>query len=252
MPGKCGDVGYTILEGCFPKDIVETVARAFAPIWDGHLDIIRTDPNRGPMRHYIPLPFDVPFYQSAIHANPDVIAIVKAILGEDMELVRYATDTPIKGSVYQEWHGDVGVLFPEEPDYIPPPAIITVNFSFVDVNQDNGPIEVGDGTHRLPFEVARERIDRGEIPYQPLCLKVGDALIRDPRCVHRGTPNTTDTPRSAAALVYQRRWYQKRAHHQGRVARHLYDRLSEVEQQLLKGIVEPPSVTSLLRADSQS
>ena len=82
------DVGYTILEGCFPKEIVETVARAFAPIWDGHQDIIRTDPNRGPMRHFIPLPFDVPFYQSAIHANPDVIAIVKTTMGEDTLLVR--------------------------------------------------------------------------------------------------------------------------------------------------------------------
>ena len=234
------DVGYTILEGCFPKEIVETVARAFAPIWDGHQDIIRTDPNRGSMRHFIPLPFHVPFYQSAIHANSDVIAIVKTVLGEDMLLVRYGTDTPTRGSVYQDWHGDVDVLFPEDPDPIPPPAVITVNFSFVDVNQENGPIEVADGTHRLPFEVARERIERGEIPYQPLCMNVGDALIRDPRCVHRGTPNRTETPRTVAAIAFQRRWYRIHAHHQGRVPRRLHDKLPGVEQQLLKGIVEPP------------
>lgn len=233
------DVGYTILEGCLPKDIVETVARAFAPIYDGHRDIIRTNPNRGPMRHYIALPFDVPFYQSAIHANRDVIAIVKAILGEDVRLTRYATDTPSRGSVYQEWHGDVDVLFPEEPDYVPPPAVITVNFPLVDVNVENGPLEVADGTHRLPFQATRDQIERGEISYKPLCMKVGDVLIRDPRCVHRGTPNNSDTPRQVAAFVYQRRWYRIQAHHR-RFPSHLYDKLSQEEQKLLEGIVEPP------------
>ncbi len=231
------EVGYTILSGCFPIDIVETMARAFAPIWDGHQDIIRTSPNRGPMRHYIPLPFEVPFYQSAIHANPDIIAIVKAILGEDMEIVQYATDTPAKGSDYQEWHGDVGVLFPEKPDYIPPPAILCVNFSFVDIDRENGPLEVADGTQGLPFDIARERVEKGEIPHRPLFLKVGDALLRDPRCVHRGTPNTTNTPRPVAVFDYVRRWYRRRD--RGRVSRQLYEKLTEVEQNLLKRIVEP-------------
>lgn len=231
------EVGYTILEGCLPKDIIETIVRAFAPVYDGHLDIIRTDPNRGPMRHYIPLPFEVPFYQSAIHANSDVIAIVMAILGEDMESVEYATDTPAKGSNYQEWHSDVGVLFPEEPDNIPPPAILCMNFSFVDMDRENGPFEVADGTHRLPFEIARERVEKGEIPHRPLYLNVGDALIRDPRCIHRGTPNRTNTPRPVAVIDYSRRWY--RRSHRGHISRQLYENLSEVEQNLLKRIVSP-------------
>lgn len=232
--------GYTILEGSIPKDIVEAVNQAFSPIWDAHQDAIRTDPNRGPMRHYIPLPYDVPFYDSAIHANPDLIAIVKTILGEDAQLTRYATDTPARGSVHQDWHGDVDVLFPEEPEYVPPPAVITVNFPLVDVNEENGPLEVADGTHRLPIQTAREQIERGEISGKPLCMKVGDILIRDPRCVHRGTPNNTDTPRPVAAVVFQRKWYRIHPHHR-RFPLHLYGRLSEEEQQLLQGIVEPRS-----------
>ena len=35
----------------------------------------------------------------------------------------------------------------------------------------------------------------------------GDLLIRHPWALHRGTPNTTDTPRALITLRYVRRWY---------------------------------------------
>ena len=38
-------------------------------------------------------------------------------------------------------------------------------------------------------------------------LKAGDVLITDPRTLHRGTPNGTDTPRPFAVIVYNRYWY---------------------------------------------
>ena len=38
-------------------------------------------------------------------------------------------------------------------------------------------------------------------------LKVGDVLITDPRTLHRGTPNMTDTPRPFAVIGYHRDWY---------------------------------------------
>ena len=46
-------IGYTVLEQHLPLDAVAAVAAAFAPVYEDHLDEIRTAPNRGPMRHYI-------------------------------------------------------------------------------------------------------------------------------------------------------------------------------------------------------
>ena len=233
-------IGYTVLEQHIPVDAVATIARAFEPVYEDHLDEIRTNPNRGPMRHYIQLPFESPFYQSGIHGDGDIIAIVRRLIGNDAEMVQYATDTPAKGSVYQEWHGDVPSLFPEEPEHVPPPAIITANFSMVDVHEENGPFEVADGTHLLPRPEALERIEQGEVPLRKLLLKVGDVLIRDPRCVHRGTPNTTDTPRPVAVFAFERAWYRliSLSYHNP-VRRDFYETLSELEQQVMKRIVEP-------------
>jgi hypothetical protein len=38
-------------------------------------------------------------------------------------------------------------------------------------------------------------------------LEIGDVLIRNPWAVHRGTPNTTDTPRALVTIRYVRHWY---------------------------------------------
>ena len=232
--------GYTHLKAHFSKDLIETIAQAFQSIYEASLDTIRTDPNRGPMRHYLQLPFARPFYHSLIHADPVVIAMVKCLLGEDAELVQYATDTPAKGSVFQDWHSDVRPLFPDDPDCCPPPAVLTVNLPLVDIGPDNGPLEISDKTHLIPIEMALPQIESGEISHQALFMNVGDVLIRDPRCVHRGTPNQTDTPRPVAVIVFERSWCCYISRRQDNtMSRSLYNSLSDVEQKLLQRNVEP-------------
>ena len=83
-------IGYTILEDVVPKDAVAAMAAAFEPLYQSNLDTIRRDPNRGPMRHYIVLPFTEPFYQSTFNGHPDIFAIVRAILGEDVYCTQFA------------------------------------------------------------------------------------------------------------------------------------------------------------------
>ncbi len=227
--------GYTVLKEHFPMGDIETVADAFQPLYEEHLDEIRNNPNRGPMRHYITLPMERPFFQSSILGNAEVIAIVRAVLGETIYMGSYATDTPAKGSEYQDWHNDIGYLFPEEPDCVHPPAVIAVNFSFVDVTPENGPFEVIEGTQHLAVEKAVEELESGARSFERLMLKVGDVLIRDPRCVHRGSPNTTDTPRPVAVISFERHWSNVIfPGHGGSISRELYDSLSETEQSVLK------------------
>lgn len=42
---------------------------------------------------------------------------------------------------------------------------------------------------------------------RPVPLEIGDVLIRHPWALHRGTPNSTDTPRALVSVRYVRRWY---------------------------------------------
>lgn len=234
------DMGYTILRDQIPTHVVEELAAAFKPIYADHLDETRENPNRGPMRHYIELPFAEPFYRSEIHADPDILAIVKSILGDDVQLIQYATDTPARGSEHQDWHCDLQSVFPQYPDTWHPPLVLAVNFAFVDVIDDNGPFEVADGTHLVPFDDAVQEIEHGDVQPKRLLMNVGDVLIRDPRCVHRGTPNTTDSPRPVAVLGFERSWsHSHSSRHAGSLNRSFYDSLSEIEQKLLQRIVKP-------------
>ncbi len=228
--------GHCILRGHFPVDAVEACKEAFEPIASAYLAERADNPNRGPNRHYIPLPFRPPFYNPLFFDDDTVFAIASGILGEEMVIDQFASDTPFKGSVNQEIHKDVSELFPENPELRLPPALLAMNWPFVDVTPERGPFQVAAGTHLMPPEEAIAKIDSGEIPLKSLLMQVGDLLIRDPRCLHRGSPNQTDTPRVVAVVSFMRSWYCRRRSDTHPIARSVWECLSEREKRLLKRI----------------
>ena len=180
--------GFCILRDQFPKPAIEAGNQAFAPILLDYVAEHADNPNRGPARHYIPLPFEprciTPASSTTIQSSP--------LRAKCWGRISRLTNTPaIRRSMVRcirEIHGDVGLLFPENPDLQHPPAILAVNFPFIDVTPAHGPFEVARGTHLIPKTEALRRIEDGEIPLEPLLMNAGDVLIRDPRCLHRGTP----------------------------------------------------------------
>ena len=234
------EVGFTILPGHLPRALMTACNEAVAPILAAHMDEIDNKPNRGPRRHYIALPMVPPFYDPRIFADATIVAIVERLLGEDMAMAQYATDTPLSHSGYQAGHAQVGDLFPEEPTAYPP-ALIAVNFPFVDVTPQRGPFEVARGTHLLPKEEALAKINAGDIALEPLFMQAGDVLIRDPRCLHRGSPNRSETPRVVAVIGCQRAWLQRTVNHDEQpIPREQWDGMSEEERKRLryfKGLV---------------
>ena len=198
--------GHCILPGHFPRPAIDECHRAFLPLL---ADVASRIPagNRGPARWAIGLPFAPGFYHSAFFNDDTVIGIVSSILGEDMCITYYGTDTPTKGSEHQRVHSDMPTLFPEEPAHRHPPSLISVRFSLVDMTPENGPFEVAERTQHLSHEEAEERINSGKVALEPLSLKAGDVLITDPRALHRGTPNRTDAARPFIVIVHNRHWY---------------------------------------------
>lgn len=58
----------------------------------------------------------------------------------------------------------------------------------------------------MPRAEGLARIERGEIPIERVAMKLGDALIRTPLALHRGSPNRTPEPRPMVAMGYVMHW----------------------------------------------
>ena len=215
--------GATIIPNVLPVDKIDELNRVFQPLLEENIRIEGGAGNRGPSRYYITPSFRPPWTDPSIIDNDIIMAVVSELVGGDGVFCQLASDTPCKGSEYQDLHRDTPPLFPEWGQETPP-FQLAVNFALVDCTSENGPFEMTLSTHLLPKEEALRRIESGEIPVQQVLLKRGDVLIRDVRHIHRGTPNRTDQPRPMIVLGYSRRWL-FRPEVQIRVAREILEQV---------------------------
>ena len=224
--------GYCILRGQFSAATLHAWSVAFAPLLEAHIEREGHLQNRGPRRYYVTLPFTEPFADASIYEDPDVLAIVERLVGEDTVMCQLATDTPLVGSEYQDVHRDAPPLFPETGRETPP-FQLAVNFPLVDVVIENGPFEVARSTHMVSKDEGLRRIEAGEVRLEPVTMRVGDLMIRDVRGLHRGTPNRTTVPRPMVVIGYSRAWLH-RPEVSIRVPRAAIDKLSERARHLLR------------------
>jgi len=224
--------GLCILRGHFPAEKLRRWNEEFQPLLEAHIEKEGQLQNRGTMRYYVTLPFIEPFADEELFADPDVLAIVENLVGKDFTMVQLATDTPLRGSDYQDIHRDAPPLFPEWGKETPP-FQLAVNFPLVDVTEANGPFETTFGTHLMSKEEGLKKLETGEIEIKPLLLKVGDLMIRDVRGLHRGTPNRTDEPRPMCVIGYSRRWL-FRPEVSIRIPRQTWENLSDLSKHMLR------------------
>jgi ectoine hydroxylase-related dioxygenase (phytanoyl-CoA dioxygenase family) len=197
--------GFCLLPGLLDADVLQEWSNAFAPLLENHIRE-QADPSfRGANRYYVTLPFTQPFADPRIFEHDDVLALVERLAGKDFVMCQLATDTPTLGSDYQDIHADAPPLFPEV-EISTPSFQLALNFPLCDVTLENGPLEITRGTHTVDKELAMSKVTAGEIPIEPLKMKLGDAILRDVRGLHRGTPNRTGYPRPMVVIGYSRKW----------------------------------------------
>jgi hypothetical protein len=195
----------TILRGAFPVATIDAWNAAFQPLLRQAMAAEADDPNRGPGRFYVTLPFNGLWADPQIIDNDAVLAVVANLVGADGVMCQLATDTPVRGSDYQRLHRDTQLLFPETGAESPPYQL-AVNFPLVDVTGANGPMEWAAGTHMLSKAEGLRRVESGAAPLLKAYLNRGDVMIRDVRHIHRGTPNPSAIPRPMVVIGYSRRW----------------------------------------------
>ncbi|MDR5773984.1 phytanoyl-CoA dioxygenase family protein [Caballeronia sp. LP006] len=195
--------GFVLLREHFPRATIEAWRDAFMPLLAPHREA--ADGNRGPGRYYVTLPFEGAFADPSIFCDEDIVAIVERVAGADPVMCQLATDTPVRGSDFQDWHRDTPALFDDAPET--PSFQLAVNFPLVDVDDSNGPLETTRGTHRMSREEALAGLADGRFPAERVPMRIGDVMIRDVRGLHRGTPNLSGAPRPMVVVGYSRAWY---------------------------------------------
>ena len=215
--------GYVLLDDMLPREKVDAMLAAFDPLLQAKRDA--DPPNRGANRFQMHLPFEMPFADPLLYANPTVMAIVENLFGQDHILTYFASDTPFPGSDYQKVHLDCRLPFPEGPFGMPVYSVV-LNTPLVDFTEDNGPLEIWpNGTHMIAEPRDLERM-AAKMKSVRLLPKTGSLLLRDARMWHRGTPSKGERSRPNIALVYSRGWFRFESHsYRMKVPRAAYDAL---------------------------
>jgi hypothetical protein len=200
--------GYCVLRARLPSAVIDACRDAFWPILLTYLKNHGHEPNRGPHRHFLPMPFEPPCFAPEFFFGAEVLDIIRGAMDSQVVADQWGCDIPLRGSEYQRLHIDYQrPLFEEAPGLSLPPYMLVVSFALVPITGAHGPIEIAPGTHRMSREAAMRSVESGASELRSVLLEVGDVLIRHPWAWHRGTPNATSTPRPLVSVRYVRRWY---------------------------------------------
>jgi ectoine hydroxylase-related dioxygenase (phytanoyl-CoA dioxygenase family) len=243
--------GFCAFENLMPETWTQQLRDAFLPTLNDFA--AENPPNRGPNRYGVLLPFQKPFAEPWVVANPIVMKILRQLLGEQVICTFFTSDNAMPGSYLQHPHSDADPLYPGQDVAVPPFAYM-VNVYIVDSTEQNGPVEIWPyGTHlisdpqvyaehnRFVDIDARRASALGRfsesIPGQRVVLPAGAVTIRDTRMWHRGTVNETDQPRPMLGFICNRPWYTHAADAHVHIPRADYESLAPEVQELFKNAV---------------
>ena len=227
--------GFCVLKAHFPKSAIQSCREAFWPILLDYVKRNRDKPNRGERRHFLPMAFEPPCFAPEFFFDAEVLSVVRGAMDDRIVADQWGCDAPLKGSKHQEFHVDFErPLFAEAPDMPLPAYMLVVSFGLTDIAPVHGPIEIAAGTHKLPRSQTLHCVDEGAIAAQPMTLDLGDVLIRHPWALHRGTPNSTDTPRALLSIRYVRRWYADGSREVNPIPLAVWQSLSREQQKIMR------------------
>lgn len=199
---------------------------------------------RGPRRWYVEIHPEEFGGFVALTTHPWVVAMCRAVLGEDYQIVEIGFDVPFQGAKNQPWHRDFPS--PEETWRGRRITSLAFNLTGVDVTPDMGPFEVAPGTqyddgrdwkHEMfPDRALWDRFaERGVRKYP----QMGDISCRSALTVHRGTAHASPIARPVLVLGVDAPGAGHDALHDPQVTQAYWDALpAVVRDHLLARVVE--------------
>src|SRR5882724_8688449 len=102
--GELREKGFCVLRAQYAKPAIDACREAFWPILSEYIDTHRDVPNRGPNRHFLPMPFEPPCFAPEFFFDADVVSIVHQHMDQSVVADQWACDVPLKGSIIQDVH----------------------------------------------------------------------------------------------------------------------------------------------------
>ncbi|HVX45218.1 MAG TPA: phytanoyl-CoA dioxygenase family protein [Mycobacteriales bacterium] len=213
------DSGMLVLDGLYDPLWVDDLRRTFDATLERERSrdgSPRVQATSGTGHTQMQVPLVAPFSDPAIVANPIVLQVLSAVLGEDVHCAYYNSNAAAPGSSFQTVHRDARPLFGSELAVPTPISSIVMNLPLCDFTEENGSTEVWPGSHLIvddPRHDTRTGLDAraAALASTRFNVSAGAVALRDLRVWHRGMPNRSDRVRSMLAVVYQRSWLGWRA-----------------------------------------
>lgn len=214
-----GRDGAVVLDGLFPMPLLKRLRR----------DVNRRHESgelreRGLVRdiggrYAAVLPFEGPFLEPGFYANPRLLAVMAALLGDTHCIGSLETVISLPGAYRQHLHMDGPLRFDRvvgkkkqgfEGDLSDlPPYAVALCVPLCDLDEVNGPTAVWPGSHRAALRAnpPREAEVLRSFPVHHMAGTFGRSFLFDYRLFHRGTPNMSREPRPVLMFVFTRSWF---------------------------------------------
>ncbi len=171
---------------------------------------------------------------------PTTLPILDRIWGsEEYSCSGAGGDYSVPGAKIQKLHSDIGDFFRDPQGQatfhdVPAPFIV-INFLMVDFTKENGAIRFVPCTQRSRAEIPSLEEEPEWMRNSIVCAPAGTAIIRDVRCWHAGTENTSQQIRPMTSVGYFAPWFASR--YQSTLPREIYKTLSPRAQRMCRAIV---------------
>src|SRR5947208_3396863 len=111
----------------FSASLIHECREAFWPMLLDYLKVHQEEPNRGPQRHFLPMPFHYPCFTPDFFFDASIMKIVQTTMDKRIVADQWGCDLPLLGSDYQTAHVDYQrPLFAEAPDLLLPPYMLVM------------------------------------------------------------------------------------------------------------------------------
>jgi ectoine hydroxylase-related dioxygenase (phytanoyl-CoA dioxygenase family) len=206
--------GALILEDIVDTAIIAEARRQFTESYSRYLNGGEYDDARtvGDGRVYITINLSPPFDSPQLFANPYLLPILGAALGDDFVIGAYGAVCSLPSAAAQLRHCDGELLFSRTGiDWLVPPAAISVVIPLIEMNEIHGTTMLWLGSHRDQKRSNELLNPNGstnfaDVRVEPV-VREGSCMLWDFRLVHCGTTNRGVLPRPLLCVTYCRPWF---------------------------------------------
>jgi len=201
--------GCLFLARAFPESFIQTLREAFFARYEAYFNAGQFAEAKpvGEKRIQTTVDFSPPFNSAELYANPLVLPILQALLGENLFMGIFGGVTSLPGAELQHYHRDNPLLFSDLINSFLPPYAINLFVPLIEFNEVTGTTRLFPGTHLKPSTDAP--ISEGVDPVVP----PGSCLLMDYRLYHQGTPNCSPMIRPMLFCAYHRPWFKDYVNH---------------------------------------